>query len=75
MQYVPRKDSMDEQIILLAKEQPGIRLAELSRKLNREPPGVRNRLLSLVINGDIRLEKTRDALRVFPIMEGAPACQ
>jgi predicted transcriptional regulator len=69
MQYVPRKDSMDEQIIQISKEQPGIRLAELSRQLNREPPGVRNRLMGLVINGDIRLEKTRDALRVFPTTE------
>lgn len=64
--YRGTRDSLDSEIKRVVDENKGIRLAELSRKLNKDFMTIRYRVLEMAFSGELEIERGRGTFRVYP---------
>jgi hypothetical protein len=63
-----QKDKKDEKILEIARaNEQGIRLFNMSKALGWNISSTRNRILLLALDGELRVERGRNSVTVYPV--------
>ena len=73
MTVYPIKDALDRRICGIVCRNPGIRLSGLSQELGFCLVTVRYRVLDLEREGILRVEKGRNSVKVYPMLDDEAA--